>query len=98
MPKLWNIHQLYVLQVLIEEGEKRSKKSGKCSNLCRDIVFVCCDTISSIPKELCRSQQLNVATKLKQNSRLKEQFCRDKEFFCCDIIEEDCEENYRDSP
>ena len=49
-------------------------------------------------KKQTRSQQLNVATKLKKNSRLKEQFHHGKEFLCRDIIEEDCEENCRDIP
>ena len=31
-------------------------------------------------KELCRSQELNVVTKPKQNSRLKEKWCHNKEF------------------
>ena len=76
---------------------KKKQKSGKCINICRDIVFLCRDTNSSRPKELCRSQQLNVATNLRHNSRLKEQVCHDKEFLCRYIIEEDCEENGRDS-
>ena len=66
-----------------ENKKKRSKKKrGNYSSLCYDIVCVCCDIISSRPKELCRNQQLNVATKLRQNSRLKEQFCREKYYFC----------------
>ena len=81
-----------------ENKQKRREKNGNFSSLCRDIVFVCHGTISSRPKELCCSQQLNVATKLRKNSRLKEQFCCDKEFFYHDIIEEDYEENCCNSP
>ena len=80
--------------MLIEKERKqveKTQKSGKCN-----IVFVCHDTNSN--KELCRSQQLNVETKLRHNSRAKEKLCRDKEFFCRDIIEKDFEENCRDNP
>ena len=41
--KLWNIHQLCVLQVLIEKRDKTSrkeaKKNGNYNSLCRDIVL-----------------------------------------------------------
>ena len=51
------------------------------------------------PKELCRSKQLNVATKLRHNSMAeREIYFAIKSFFCHDVIEENCEENYRDNP
>ena len=87
--------------MLIEKERKRAEKtqkSGKCSSICRDTVFVCRDTNSNKPKELCLSQQLNVATKLRHNLRAKEKLCCDKEFFYRGIIEEDFEENCRDNP
>ena len=37
-------------------------------------------------RELCRSQQLYVATKPRQNSRLKEHFYRDKEFYVATFL------------
>ena len=64
------------------ERKQEEKKQKKKRKFCYDIVCVCRDTISSRPKELCRNQQLNVATKLRQNSRLKEQFCHEKYYFC----------------
>ena len=48
-------------------------------------------------RELCRNQQLYVATKPRHNSRLKEHFCSDKEFLCRDITKEDCEEDCCDT-
>ena len=58
--KLWNIHQICVLQVLNEKkkdnSSKKSRNFGQGKKLCRDIVSECCDIISIEPVEFCRDK------------------------------------------
>ena len=49
-------------------SRKEAQKGGKCNSLCRDIIFVCRDTKFKQAKETMSNHQLNVATKLRQNS------------------------------
>ena len=69
----------------IKQAEKKLK-NGNCNSVCRDIVFVCRDTISSRPKELCRNQQLYVATKSKTNFKQKKNLYCDKEFYVATLL------------
>ena len=63
---MWNIHQLFVLQAIIEKAENPSIKEAKRrqnSSLCHDTTFICHDTkfkhakgTMSQPANLCRSK------------------------------------------
>ena len=57
--ELWNIHQLFVLQVLNEKmdnSSKKSKKNGQGRILCHDIVSECRDQIPIEPSEVMSQQ------------------------------------------
>ena len=60
--KLWNIHQLCVLQVFIEKKKSFQQENKKESGQ---------DRILMKPAELSRNQQIYVAKKSRLNSRKK---------------------------
>ena len=61
---------------------EKKQKGGKCSSLCRDIIFIWRNT----KFKQAKGTMLQSSTK-----------CRNKEFFCRGIIEERCEENCRNN-
>ena len=83
--KLWNIHQLCVLQVLIEKGEKTSrkeaKKNGKCSSLSRHNFKQAERTMSQLAT-ICRNKvQDKLQAEIESLSRQR--------VLCCDIAKEE---------
>ena len=79
---MWTIHQLCVLQAIIEKGENPSRKEAKReqnSNLCRDTKFKQAQGTMSLPAYLCRSKDWSeLKTEKSFLGRDRKVLCRDR--------------------